>query len=371
MEPAARSGSPDSDSASVSDATGRRAEAIEKAVKVWTGQLVDLTARNNLLYFRDLKVGTLDLGPAPTRPPLRRPRRQDASSQAALSDDDAHADAVRRARAVHNRAQEHFEERGLETLFLAVGMATWTKPARLGDAAGAPCSCVPPARGRGAAQEEFELSITGDLEVNPTLLQMLQSDFDVACDPDELLSRAASRAPSTRPEELDVTYQWLSERCASCRASRSRTVFVLGTFTYAKLPMVKDLEGSVEAMVEHDLVAALAGDAEARAAVRVGGEASTRSPNRIPPADEFLVLDADASQNYAINAVLAGEDLIVKGPPGTGKSQTIANLISTLVAPRQAGPLRGGEASRHRRAVLGRGSTAWVLGVWFLTFTGP
>ena len=52
----------------------------------------------------------------------------------------------------------------------------------------------------------------------------------------------------------------------------------------------------------------------------------------MPPADEFLVLDADSSQNYAINAVLAGQGLIIKGPPGTGKSQTIANLVSSLVA---------------------------------------
>ena len=41
-------------------------------------------------------------------------------------DEEARAGAVKRARAVRNRAQEHFEERGLETLFLACGMATWT-----------------------------------------------------------------------------------------------------------------------------------------------------------------------------------------------------------------------------------------------------
>ena len=52
----------------------------------------------------------------------------------------------------------------------------------------------------------------------------------------------------------------------------------------------------------------------------------------MPLADEFLVLDADSSQNYAINAVLAGQSLIIKGPPGTGKSQTIANLIASLIA---------------------------------------
>ena len=55
-------------------------------------------------------------------------------------------------------------------------------------------------------------------------------------------------------------------------------------------------------------------------------------PDHVPPADEFIVLDADASQQYAINAVIAGESLIVRGPPGTGKSQTIANLIASLVA---------------------------------------
>ena len=43
-------------------------------------------------------------------------------------------------------------------------------------------------------------------------------------------------------------------------------------------------------------------------------------------------MDADASQSYVVNAVLAGKNLIIKGPPGTGKSQTISNLIATLVA---------------------------------------
>ncbi len=52
----------------------------------------------------------------------------------------------------------------------------------------------------------------------------------------------------------------------------------------------------------------------------------------IAPDDEFLILDSDSTQSAAIARILAGENLVVKGPPGTGKSQTISNLIASLAA---------------------------------------
>src|SRR5690349_17352918 len=42
----------------------RRAK-VDAARQAWIRQLVDMSRRNNLLYFRDLKVGTLDLTNAP------------------------------------------------------------------------------------------------------------------------------------------------------------------------------------------------------------------------------------------------------------------------------------------------------------------
>jgi hypothetical protein len=38
-----------------------RARVVQRAVNTWTGELVDLGGRNTLLYYRDLKQGTLDL----------------------------------------------------------------------------------------------------------------------------------------------------------------------------------------------------------------------------------------------------------------------------------------------------------------------
>ncbi len=301
---------------------------------MWTGQLVDLTARNNLLYYRDLKAGTLDLGPVPEDRLFDLLGGRSLPVSRLFLEEAARSDAVRRARTIRNRGQEHFEERGLETVYLACGMATWTRS----DSSATPCAPVllVPARisARGAAQEDLDLAVTGELEVNPTLLQMLASEFDVKCEPEELMKASGMDGAIDTPGELDLAFLWLARKAASVPGFLVSRRFVVGTFSYAKLPMVKDLESAFDVMEKHDLVAAIAGDEEARQAVgrRCATELTERQPDFEPPADEFLVLDADASQNYAINAVLRGQDLIIKGPPGTGKSQTIANLISTLVA---------------------------------------
>ena len=104
---------------------------------------------------------------------------------------------------------------------------------------------------------------------------------------------------------------------------------VIGTFTYAKLPMVRDMEAAGDLLAESDLVAAVAGDPEAQRLVAAEHPARENSD---APEDDYSVLDADSSQRHAIDTVLAGQSLVIHGPPGTGKSQTIANLIAALVA---------------------------------------
>ena len=44
-----------------------------------------------------------------------------------------------------------------------------------------------------------------------------------------------------------------------------------------------------------------------------------------------LILDADSSQHSAIVDAMAGRSMVIEGPPGTGKSQTIANLIAAAL----------------------------------------
>ena len=302
---------------------GERSELVRAAAKRWSGQLIDVGGRNTLLYYRDLKAGTLDLGAAAPLPFAGLGEGRTVTLAQLYPDGDAHTQAVRRARTIRNKARELREERGIETCFLATGIATWARPGG-GAVPAAPVLLRSAAiRARGAAEEDFELSLTGEPEVNPTLLHLLATDFDVELDAAEL-------------EDLDpaLVYERLTKETAGRVAGFAITPrHVLGTFSYSKLPMVTDLRSAPETLENHEVVAAIAGDRDAQAGLRDNGsEVDPQAPDHVPPADEFLVLDADSSQQYAINAILAGQHAVVKGPPGTGKSQTIANLIATLVA---------------------------------------
>ena len=337
-----------------SDAQNLRLAALRTAVQAWRGQLVDLSGRNNLIYYRALKRGTLELEGADPDVVEEFLRGRVVALAQLFADSDQHEDAVRRARAVRNKAAEHFEERGLETLFLGCGIATWNNPRGSSTPAAPVLLCPARLAPRGASQREFELSLTGEPEVNPTLLQLLATDFDCAITAERLMEQAGLDGAIDTREELNATYNWLARQAAAVPGFAVVDRLLVGTFSYAKLPMVQDLDGAEEAMLDHDLIAALAGDPGAQEALRSGvGEHQVPGPDSIPPADEFLVLDADASQNYAINAVLGGQNIVIKGPPGTGKSQTIANLIASLLA-RQRTVLFVAEKRAAIDAVLGR-----------------
>ena len=103
----------------------RRAGLVEKAASDWKNALVDLGGRNNLLHYRDLKLGTLDLTAADPEVVSGLLQGKTIRVTALFSDPEEAEQVLRRIRAMHNKAKENLEERGLETLSIACGLATW------------------------------------------------------------------------------------------------------------------------------------------------------------------------------------------------------------------------------------------------------
>jgi len=304
-----------------------RRQAVDKARKAWIGQLIDLSRRNNLLYYRSLKDGTLDLAEA------------DPATMATLLSGGAAVpltkllgtDESALIREIGRRAQANAEEKGLQTLFLALGTATWPEEDG-GRAPAAPVLLVPMAlETRGS--HNYSLARAGSVQVNPVLLFVLESKFGVKFSAEELIRSHLLGDDEGESFDAVPLYDELRKHANDVPGFAISSSAMVANFAFQKMAMVKDLEERGEELASHDMVAAIAGDNDARAAVNSSAQnADPGQLDRVPPDNEFLVLDADSSQQCAITNVLMGQSSVIHGPPGTGKSQTIANLITSLAA---------------------------------------
>ena len=310
-----------------------RVQPLQRAAEQWKRQLMDVSGRNPLLNFRDLRTGTLNLTPTAESHVLLQELDSLLRGRTVLLSnlfpaEEGYAEARRRASAIHRQAQATLDEKGINTLFVAAGLATWEVEARANP--NSPVVLIPiTISPSDAGRRNFKLELSGDPHLNPVLSHVLREEHGVDPlgdgDPAEGVSWAFSAVESLL---ADLQQKWSRVRGLSIRPR-----LVLGNFKYTNMPMVADLENNLDSLGSNDLVAAIAGVEAARGALagRIR-DPSINQPDLDPPESEFLVLDADASQHRAINRAIRGESVVIWGPPGTGKSQTIANLIVSLNA---------------------------------------
>ena len=308
-----------------------RRSLVDSAREAWIGRLIDLSRRNNLLYYRDLKTGTVDLSEAPGKAMLPFLQGNTVALSAFVSREDEPQVAAR-IRELRRRALSNLEERGLETLFLAMGMASW-QPADEGRPAEAAVLLIPTeVEARGREGRSFALRRKGDIQVNLVLTHVLEVEHGASVTAEELIELLQG---DDEGEEFDPgpVYRRLEHAAGHVSGFVVKPRVVLGNFAYQKTAMVRDLREFGDEMAEHDLIAGIAGDPEARASVQARRtNADPAELDRTPPESEFLVLDADSSQQLVVRQAMQAQDGVIHGPPGTGKSQTIANLIAEFAA---------------------------------------
>ncbi len=320
--------------------------------------MVDVSGRNRLLNYRDLQRGTLDLTPrwnAGVDPRVLDSLLGGDTVRLTrlLPNEESQTDARKRLTVIQRKTQEHLEEKGIDTLFAAAGLASWAVES--GATPRAPVLLLPLAvHPEGAARRDFTIELSSEPHLNPVLAHVLRTqqgigpgveegglDDDVNAAFSEITQFGLGKQrASSVTDDIPKSYAGITDFLRELEVQWSKVQglsieprLVVSNFRYATMPMVADLERSRETIAGNDLLAAIAGVDEARRAL--ADRIHDPSPNRPdidPPESEFLVLDADSSQHRAINRALGGESVVIWGPPGTGKSQTIANLIAALIA---------------------------------------
>ena len=342
------------------DATNSSDETTSRRIGEWAKRLLQLDRRNNLLYFKPGRsaVGITGVSPNNLNSRLRRSRRglefpyvppgqrrrrgfnvesdegstnTQSVSSGDLETDCEPSDLQRRLRNLQRRDREWEEEQGLNVLFLVFGFLNWVDED--GERARSPLVLIPCDLDRSSPRDPFRLvREDDDATDNPTLRHKL------ALQGIELPNLQIESAEDDRIEEYIGGVGALTEGREDWSVDYD---IALGTFSFSKLSMYEDLSRMVEHGARSDLTRVLAGvEIKGGGARFQGGPATPREPELVGGRlddlldlrDQYTVLPADFSQLRAIEEARRGENLVIHGPPGTGKSQTIANLIATLIA---------------------------------------
>ncbi len=230
-------------------------------------------------------------------------------------------------RRIAEQAQSSLEEQGVNTLFLALGALHYKETAQSNDVFQAPLILLPVQVNRTSASSPFNVTATDeDPFVNPSLVEHMRTAQGVS------LPELPDRDGLSETYDLQSFYRAVEEAVRDKDGWRVTSDIFLSFFSFQKYVMFKDLESNQLDFAEHRIV---------RQVVRRTGTSLRELPPDVQSAelDENFpaertaqVVDADSSQLRAIYAAGLGHDLVLVGPPGTGKSQTITNLIAQALS---------------------------------------
>jgi len=226
---------------------------------------------------------------------------------------------------INNRAEALIEDAGYNALHLAVGFLEWTEAEAHEDPNRAPLILIPVQLNREGAQSVFELSWTGE-EVTGNLsleLKLSEQGFEL---PD--LERPESKA------DVRGYLETVEAKVAELSGWEVVPDIHLGFFDYTKFVMYQDLDpegwGAGRGPADHELIRALLDPDESTSEPEPFDEDDI--DEKLGAKEVHHVMDADPSQIAAIEDVKRGRNMVIEGPPGTGKSQTIVNMIAELLA---------------------------------------
>ena len=252
-------------------------------------------------------------------------RAQSSRSEAFLETSDDNETLDRKLFYVFNQANSIFEEQGYPVLYLAVGFLQWSEIKSSVKNPKAPLLLIPIELKRIGKGRNFTIQWTGDEIFTSITLQAKMKEFGIQI-PDFAMPE----------EEMGVEgyFKAISEAIRGRSDWRVLPEVYLDLFNFRKFVMYKDLDPATwpEDMspAEHPLIQKIFNPQDPEC--DFSGFLEEEVDLKLSAKDTYHIMDADSSQIAVIEDVKAGKDLVVEGPPGTGKSQTIANTIAELIA---------------------------------------
>ena len=309
---------------------------VSRKAEVWKGRLLDVSNRNPLVRFRKHRASVLtvalpdaatlyrelDQGREYTVVSESQGQEEAGTGRMLVSAQVPEQPVDRVLYNLRSKSRTYRSDHGVNILYVAVGSLLW-KEVGCEDLNESPLFLVPVALERRNSFSPYRLQpLDEDTVFNPTLRKRLEIDYrlrlpefdlDNGFDLPEAMDEIRKAIPPSSGWQVN----------ASCH---------LALFHFSKLLMYSDLDLGLPSLSSQPVVRALAGDPAALPPEPSDMPRPQEYDDKLRPEDSFQVLDADSSQQEAVQAALAGVSFVLQGPPGTGKSQTITNMIAELMA---------------------------------------
>lgn len=324
---------------------------LDKKIKIWEDQLLDLGKRNKMISFRESKRATLKI----LKPGFDELYQQividekELTFQKAIDRDsdvrvysilslldklscpmevnigDIRAEGAlpeikKTLKHLRSKARLAMDEQGTNILYLVFGFIEWREKGSRNDSwVKSPLILVPVSLTLPSLNAQYSLQKHEDeVVVNPTLAYLFERDYGISL-PEFDSDKDTLESFMQKMENLVDERGWRIVRECS-----------MGLVSFLKISMYNDLIRNETQLKTNPIIRAFAG--ERNEVNTVDGDTYEFDHDACRAVDLFQVLDADSSQQDAIALSQNGVSFVMQGPPGTGKSQTITNIIAQALA---------------------------------------
>ncbi len=233
---------------------------------------------------------------------------------------------LKRVQDLYRTGRRNMEEGGYNTLYIACGFLKWQRKGanKLRQDLYAPLVLIPAVLTRKTAKSGYELrGADEEARFNLTLAELLKTEYGIT------LPELEQELPKDSSGiDVQAVFSAVRKAIRGQAGWEVEEFCSLGIFSFAKYLMWKDMTDRSEDLMKNPIVSHIAAEERDKFPAQVGFPDSNTLDIATDLSTIFTPLSSDSSQLSAILAAGMGKNFVLIGPPGTGKSQTIANMIA-------------------------------------------
>lgn len=331
-----------------------RIDPIEKT-DVWSRNLLDLTLRNSMINFRMNKssiqlmvynVATLEdeLSSYGNFKIIEKPEiltSQEVSNSIfspkeletrfkTMIDADFKENRIRsflteytlekQLKSLYRKAKSNLDENGANSLFIAIGFLKWCEAGAADKFYRAPLLLLPLSIEKKSAKSSFLMELSDDEpQLNVTLVEYLRQKFDLD------LRHLIELPKDEKGTDIPLLFSTIRKAIMDKEGWDIEEIALISNFSFSKFVMWNDLQNRKEEIgLNPNVQALIKGNYKIDRYLEEIDARVIEQTNK--PHELSIGSSVDASQLEAIKASTQSS-FVLHGPPGTGKSQTITNMI--------------------------------------------